>query len=307
MRAKLAPSCQASTVDSAVELHLRELIFEQLAELKDEYGAVTRKQLEALQVGDQTHRIIDRNKGIWNPKHLLGTLSIVSSPKGGYSDAQVGESLFAYDYQKDSTAGDNVKMRKALELGLPIILLRWIKDGIYVPVFPAYVLVDDSANHRFMIALDERLKLASDPLHLKPIERAYAERAMKQRLHQPEFRGRVIHAYEHRCTVCALKHGKLLDAAHIIGDDKLHGVPSVDNGLSLCKIHHAAYDANLLGITPEYVVRINRELMDEIDGPMLVHGLQEMDKRGLILPKRRADRPSRDRLAERFEEFKAAS
>lgn len=294
-------------MDSAVELHLRELIFEQLSELVSEYGAVTRRQLEALHVGDQTRRIIDRSKGIWNPKDLLGTLSIVSSPDGGYSDAQVGESLFAYDYQRDSTAGDNEKMRRALVLGLPIILLRKIRDGVYVPVFPAYVIADDTANRRFMIALDKSLRTVSDPLHLKPIERAYAERAMKQRLYQPEFRGRIMHAYEHRCTVCALKHGKLLDAAHIIGDDKPHGVPSVENGLSLCKIHHAAYDANLLGIAPDYVVRINSELMDETDGPMLLHGLQEMDGRALTLPKRRADKPSKERLAERFEEFKTAS
>jgi len=81
----------------------------------------------------------------------------------------------------------------------------------------------------------------------------------------------------------------------------------VENGLSLCKIHHAAYDTNLLGISPDYVVRINRELMEDKDGPMLQHGLQEMDGRNLILPKRRTDRPSRERLAERFEEFKSAS
>jgi putative restriction endonuclease len=294
-------------VESKVELHLRELIFRQLAELVSEHGVVTRKQLEALQIGDQTRRIIDHSKGIWNPRDLLATLSIVSSPDGGYSDTQVSESLFAYDYQRDTTAGDNVKMRKALELGLPIVLLRKIKDGVYVPVFPAYVIADDAANRRFMIALDASLKTVADPLHLKPIERVYAERALKQRLHQPEFRGRVMYAYQQRCTVCMLKHGRLLDAAHIIGDDKIHGVPSVDNGLSLCKIHHAAYDANLLGITPDYVVHIHSELMDEIDGPMLLHGLQEMNGRGLTLPKRRADRPSKERLAERFEEFKSAS
>ncbi|BBX48047.1 HNH endonuclease [Mycobacterium cookii] len=294
-------------VDSAAELHLRELIFSQLAELVSEYGVVTRKQLDALQVGGETRRIIDRSKGIWNPRDLLATLSVVSSPDGGYSDAHVGESLFAYDYQRDTTAGDNVKMRRALELRLPIILLRKIKDGVYVPIFPAYVIADDAANHRFMIALDASLQSVADPLHLEPIERVYAERVMKQRLHQPEFRGRVMYAYEQRCTVCTLKHGKLLDAAHIIGDAEVHGVPSVDNGLSLCKIHHAAYDANLLGISPDYVVRINGELMEETDGPMLLHGLQEMDGRGLTLPKRRADRPSKDRLAERFEMFKNVS
>ncbi|SKW66833.1 Uncharacterised protein [Mycobacteroides abscessus subsp. massiliense] len=113
-------------------------------------------------------------------------------------------------------------------------------------------------------------------------------------------------AYEQRCTVCTLRHGKLLDAAHIIGDNKPNGLPVVENGLSLCKIHHAAYDANLLGISPDYTVSINRELMEENDGPMLKHGLQETDGRTLSLPPRRADLPCKDRLAERFEEFRTA-
>lgn len=300
-------SWQTLPMDSAVELHLRQLIFDRLTELVADQGTVTRAQLESLQVGDQTHRLIDQSRGIRNPKDMLATLSVVSSPDGPYSDSQLGDALFAYDYRKGSTDGDNLKMRRAVELGLPIILLRKIRAGLYVPVFPAYVIKDDTASRQFLIALDESLSSVADPLHLEPIERKYGERAMKQRLHQPEFRGRIMLAYERKCTVCRLKHGRLLDAAHIVGDDKPHGLPLVENGLSLCKIHHAAYDANLLGISPDYVVRINGELMDEVDGPMLQHGLKEMDGRGLTLPKRRVDRPSKDRLAERFEEFSAAS
>jgi putative restriction endonuclease len=307
LREREPSPCQTLGVESAVELHLRELIFKRLNEIIAEQGVVTRAQLESLEVGTETLRIIDQSRGIWNPKDFAATLSVVSSPDGPYADTHISESLFAYDYRAGSTDGDNLKLRRAYELSLPIILLRKIKTAIYVPVFPAYVVADDKKNRRFMIAMDEGLRTVSDPLHLKPIERLYAVRSMKQRLHQPEFRGRVLYAYEQRCTICALKHGKLLDAAHIIGDDKPHGVPSVDNGLSLCKIHHAAYDANLLGISPDYVVRINSELMDEIDGPMLQHGLQEMDGRGLTLPKRRVDRPSKERLAERFDEFKTAS
>ncbi|MGH3851490.1 MAG: hypothetical protein ACRDRT_17660, partial [Pseudonocardiaceae bacterium] len=114
-------------MDSAVELHLRELIFHRLAELKAEQGVVTRAQLESLQVGNQTHRVIDQSRGIWNPRHLLATLSVVSSPGGPYEDTHISESLFAYDYRKGSTDGDNLKMRRAYELGLPIILLRKIQ------------------------------------------------------------------------------------------------------------------------------------------------------------------------------------
>jgi putative restriction endonuclease len=293
-------------MDSAVELHLRRLIFERLSDLRADRGVVTRAQLEALQVGNETRRIIDQSRGIWNPKDLEATLSVVSNPSGPYSDADVGESLFAYDYRKGSTDGDNLKLRRAYELGLPIILLRKIQPSLYVPVFPAYVIADDMANRQFLIALDEGLRSVVDPLHLGPIEREYAHRAMKQRLHQPEFRGRIMFAYEQRCTVCRLGHGKLLDAAHIIGDDKPHGIPVVANGLSLCKIHHAAYDTNLLGISPDYVVRIKGDLMREVDGPMLQHGLKEMDGLSINLPPHAADRPSRDRLAERFDEFSAA-
>ena len=197
-------------------------------------------------------------------------------------------------------------MRRAFELGLPIILLRKIQTGMYVPIFPVYVVKDDIADRKFLLALDEGLRFVADPLHLKPVERAYAKRVTRQRLHQAEFRGRVLMAYEQRCAVCTLRHGKLLDAAHIIGDDKPHGDPIVQNGLSLCKIHHAAYDANLLGISPKLEMHINKDLMHETDGPMLQHGLQEMNGRSLSLPAKRSDYPSKDRLAERFSEFRAA-
>jgi putative restriction endonuclease len=294
-------------MDSEVELHLRQLIFQRLAETVAEHGVVTRAQLEAFPIGKETRRIIDRNRGIWNPQNMLATLSVISNPAGPYADTHVGESLFAYDYRAGSTDGDNKKMRRAYELGLPIILLRTIRPGVFVPVFPVYVVKDDIENRKFILALDESLRFVIDPLHLQPIEREYAIRAIKQRLHQPEFRGRIMIAYNESCAVCALKRGKLLDAAHIIGDEKPHGIPVVENGLSMCKIHHAAYDTNLLGISPDYVVRINGDLMDENDGPMLRHGLQEMNGRPITLPNRPSDRPSKERLAERFEEFNTAS
>lgn len=294
-------------MDSEVELRLRELIFERLAELRSAHGVVTRAQLETLEIGGTPRRLIDRNRGIWNPRDLAATLSVVSNPAGPYSDSELTESLFAYDYRAGSVDGDNRKLRRACDLGLPIILLRTVSAGIFVPIFPVYVVADDPPNRRFMLALDQSLRFVTDPLHLDPIERAYALRAVKQRLHQPEFRGRVLLAYEQKCAVCSLRHGELLDAAHIIGDGKPDGIPIVPNGLSLCKIHHAAYDTNLLGVSPDYVVRINSSLMEESDGPMLRHGLQEMDGRPLALPPKAADRPSQERLAKRFDDFLASS
>lgn len=148
-----------------------------------ERGVVTRAELESLHVGDEMRRVIDRNRGIWNPKGFLATLSVVSNPEGPYGDSQVGDTLFAYDYRAGSIDGDNRKMRRAFELGLPIILLRTIRAGVFVPVFPVYVVADDMANRRFVLALDEGLRFVGDPLYLNPVERAYALRAVKQRLH----------------------------------------------------------------------------------------------------------------------------
>lgn len=87
-------------------------------------------------------------------------------------------------------------------------------------------------------------------------------------------------------------------------DDK--GVPIVQNGLSLCKIHHAAFDNDIMGIDPDHVVHISRKVLAEKDGPMLKHGLQELEGSAIILPARVADRPDRDRLARRFEQWRRA-
>ena len=117
----------------------------------------------------------------------------------------------------------------------------------------------------------------------------------------------VVRAYEVRCAVCRLRHGDLLDAAHITADSDEAGLAIVTNGLSLCKIHHAAYDRQLLGITSDYRVEINRALLDEIDGPMLKHGLQEVHGETIQLPRRSAEHPDRERLATRYELFVASS
>jgi putative restriction endonuclease len=126
------------------------------------------------------------------------------------------------------------------------------------------------------------------------------------RLHQARFRGRVLIAYSSRCTICRLKETRLLDAAHIAGDLEIHGQPIVPNGLSLCSIHHRAFDENLVGISPDYGVHVSPRLLEDQDGPML-ELLKGFHSSTIELPSRRAWRPDQERLAERFERFRAAS
>ncbi|MFH0843712.1 MAG: HNH endonuclease signature motif containing protein [Bacteroidota bacterium] len=110
-------------------------------------------------------------------------------------------------------------------------------------------------------------------------------------------------AYKNLCTLCKLKQTELLDAAHIIADKEDMGEPVIQNGLSLCKIHHAAFDKYIIGISPDYKVKVRKDILEEIDGPMLKYGLQQMNNTNLILPKNVKDYPDRERLDYRYKLF----
>jgi len=151
---------------------------------------------------------------------------------------------------------------------------------------------------RMVGPLDER-----EPKQVEdPIERRYVVREVKTRMHQARFRGRVLPAYRDRCAMCRLKEIRLLDAAHIVADAHAAGEPSITNGLALCSIHHRAFDQHLVGVSPDYDVRVSRRLMDEEDGPML-DLLKGFDGATIYVPGTRRLRPDRERLAERFESF----
>ena len=72
--------------------------------------------------------------------------------------------------------------------------------------------------------------------------------------------------------------------------------------MSLCSIHHRAYDQDLLGVSPDYTVRVSRRLLEDEDGPML-DLLKGFDSQVITVPARRMWRPDRERLAVRFDRF----
>ncbi len=286
----------------------RELIAAALLRRADETGGyVSWGELSDFALPDGTvERLVDPGRGgIWNPRGYAATLTIVTSPDGPYPDREIDGGLLQYSYQKGPEGGKNLKLRAALELRLPVIRLNKVGANAYNPIYPVFVVGDNPITREFTLTVDEVLRSVPVGHQLSPIEKAYAARIIQQRVHQPAFRARVMLAYDGRCTVCDLKHPELLDAAHIIEDGEPGGDPVVTNGLSLCKIHHAAYDRRLMGIAPDYIVHINTDLLHEIDGPMLRHGLQEMHGRSLTTPTRRQDRPDPGRLEQRFTRFLA--
>lgn len=249
-------------------------------------------------------------KGIYRAAAQRGPacLSINTSFSSPYDDTETPDG-FLYAYRAGSTdQPDNRALRAAYELAVPIAYFVATRPGWYKPLHPCYVLADDPVGRSVLVSpgrmvgpLDER-----DPEPVSdPIERRYAVRETRVRMHQARFRGRVLVAYAGRCTICALRETRLLDAAHIVGDLEAGGEPRVTNGLSLCSIHHRAFDRDLVGVSPDYTTHVSRRLLDEEDGPML-ELLKGAHERPIVLPSRRSWRPDREQLATRFERFERA-
>lgn len=247
-------------------------------------------------------------QGIFKPRILDLPLSIATAPNGPYNDSFSGGKL-RYRYRgQDRDHRDNRGLRELMHRKLPLIYLFGLAPGVYLPIWPVFVTADYPDNLAFDIEVEDR-KLLSSSAESKPnagdesARRSYVTRLVRIRMHQQSFRRRVLDAYKTQCTVCRLRYELLLDAAHIVPDSELDGEPIVQNGLALCKLHHAAFDRFFLSVTPDYRVEIRRDILEDSDGPMLQHGLKELHGAQIQLPRRPAARPNRDRLAERHSKF----
>jgi len=271
---------------------------------------VTQTFLSSFEYDGHSLPLMDRQRGIRKPAGMEAALSIrtVFTEPGGtppYADAAGPDGLIRYKYRgNDPLHPENKALRRAYLDGLPLIWFVGIAPAQYKPVYPVWIVGDEPEQLQFAIALDQGQRLIKPGEDIGADTKRYMERLNQVRLHQPMFRARVLAAYDSHCALCRLGHVELLDAAHIIPDGRPHGDPVVPNGLAMCKIHHAAYDRNILGVRPDLVVDVQQDILDEIDGPMLRHGLQEMKGLRITVPSSRRSRPDRMRLEERYEEFR---
>ena len=249
-------------------------------------------------------------RGIWKPAAMQLPISITTSHRDPYGDEAGDDGFLRYRYfGLDAMHPDNRGLRECFADGRPLIYFRGVEKGWYSALWPMFVVADDPAALTIVAACDdvEALHPGVSASAVDNARRVYVTRTALTRLHQSAFRQRVLTAYSSSCTVCRLRHRELLDAAHILPDRHERGDPVVPNGLAMCKIHHAAFDANILGVRPDHVIEIRPDILEEVDGPMLLHGLQELNGGAIKIPRRPSDRPDPERLEERYELFRAAS
>ncbi len=125
----------------------------------------------------------------------------------------------------------------------------------------------------------------------KPIE-------SKKKIREPGFRRAIMRIYNYTCAVCELQiltlNGEsVTEAAHIIPFSKSNN-DDVRNGISLCKLHHWAFDRYLFSVDTSYKVVVS-DLMTE-QGPT-EWKLATLNGKGILLPEREELYPAQDALA----------
>lgn len=306
----------ASDLDTALRL----AAFDQVCALADASGNLTSSDLRTgFTFEGERIPLINPQRGIFKPRRmrfLLSVKTVVPRPGGTvwYDDQRrvheqiyEGDEVVDYSFMgSDPEAADNRWLREAFENRIAVIYFLGVAPGLYQAIIPTFIAGWDASSLTARLAFGQLDRLGLT-LPDSARDRRYALRTVKQRLHQASFREAVIAAYAGRCALSGLPEPKLLDAAHIIDDgDEALGQPLVRNGIPLSKVHHAAFDAHLIGIDPDYRLHVSDRLLRRKDGPIL-EALKNLDGRTVQLPVRRKDYPDRDRLAVRFERFRKAS
>jgi putative restriction endonuclease len=286
------------------------------------YGTALPRDILALGFDFEGKRVpLIGPQGIFKPAILpeipisITTVPVVEGKRRPYDDEIGADGLMRYKYRgNDLMHKDNVGLRLAMQRSVPLIYFYGLVPGRYAAVWPVYVVADAPDSLSFSVEIGEKKSLLpnsdeiSSELVAEPMARSYITVSTQRRLHQQSFRLRVLEAYRECCAVCKLRHAELLEAAHILPDGHPKGEPWVSNGMSLCKLHHAAFDAQILGIRPDLVVEIRKDILEESDGPLLVYGLKEWhNKKLIVIPNATRLKPRTDFLEERYELFRKAS
>ena len=241
-----------------------------------------------------------------------GVLSIKNTmPRRGrqrrYDDIASDDGFFEYRFMGDDPrSADNRWLRESMEDVTPLIYLHAVAPSVYQAIWPAFITAWHAKQLSIHVVPGERVGGGST-LPVSVDARRYVAVEAKRRLRQTVFRELVLDAYEGRCAVSELPERRLLHAAHILPDRDERGLPVIGNGIAMSTLHHAAYDANLLGIDPDGCIHVNADLLRIHDGPTLEYALKGVHDTHLRPPHAPADRPDREFLAAKYEQFVKAA
>lgn len=303
-------------IDSAEDWRIRSAALAAITRLAEawDWEVPWARIAEGFGIGGQRFLYATKALGIYVPKGAGIALSVKTTvPKAGrgmrYRDQNPGglvtytdSGLLSYDLQAQGAHAEanNRALLRAMERRLPLIYFHGIRPGAYQPIAPVWVT--DFHPDRSSVALSPG-DVAGVRTTIRVPEvmgSAYTAGFHQRKVDRARFNTAVCEAYDSRCAVSGLPERELLVGARIAPDAKV-GPDLVSDGICMSVLHRGAYNANLIGIDPEYRVHVSRRLGPA--GKEAVHVVKDLEGGRIALPKDAADWPSREHLAARFELF----
>jgi putative restriction endonuclease len=118
--------------------------------------------------------------------------------------------------------------------------------------------------------------------------------SIRRALRDISFRNRVLTSYNFRCSVCGMQLD-LVQAAHIIPVCAPNSTDETSNGLSLCALHHLAYDKALISIGEDYKILISSSSLQKLKDAKIDDGIGDFKlqlRKIILLPPAKGDRPN---------------
>lgn len=200
-----------------------------LSRLLDDFGPPRKSQAA------YPFRRLANDEGLW----------VVTTPSGEDPGDSAGR-LKALD--ATGTLSPELEAAVRADPGLLVLLARFLLEDNWPPSLhdeiAAAVGLDLDAAEVALV----RVRLAEDA-----------------RRRDPQFRERVLIAYEYRCAMCG--YDGMMDRA-AVGLEAAHvrwwsdgGPDTVDNAVSLCSLHHVLFDKGVLGVSTDHEVKVSKRFV----------------------------------------------
>jgi putative restriction endonuclease len=225
---------------------------------------------------------------------------------GWHDDKQVFAAWDIDEHDGQSGSSSSAQIREnTLEDARESAFSVQVKENEIVVAFrPAflidYVLSSTSLHqggpvHRDMALLNDLDALTDAQIDAVPnVQRRNIIRTITTKYRAQKFRGAVLGAYGHRCAFCRVQLS-LLDAAHILPVSAPGSTDEIVNGIALCKLHHFAYDSNLVSFDTSYQIAVSKTRVAELQAASRHGGLAEFEaalNSSLHLPANLLHRPN---------------
>jgi putative restriction endonuclease len=225
---------------------------------------------------------------------------------GWHDDTQVFAAwdIKAHDGQDSSSPSAQIK-EGTLEAAHVNAFATQVKGNEIVAAFRPMYLADyalSSASlhktgkaHKDMSLLNDLDAVTDDEIEeVADTKRRTIIRTIVTKYRSAKFREKVLDAYGHKCAFCQIQLS-LIDAAHIIPVASPESTDEVVNGVALCKLHHFAYDGNLVSFNERYQIEISKNRVRALTKIRKAGGLADFEKslgKSILLPTNSRQQPN---------------